>query len=106
MKDQHEKIKGYRDLSQAEVDLMNEIKAQGEVLKTLLVKVGRHLHEQRKAAIDAKYAAATSDIDAVASAEIARLDDAEPAHWATLGATNLQTGIMFMVRSVAQPTTF
>jgi len=24
MKDQHEKIKGYRDLSQEEIDLMNE----------------------------------------------------------------------------------
>lgn len=27
MKDQHEKIKGYRDLSQEEIDLMNEGKA-------------------------------------------------------------------------------
>jgi hypothetical protein len=26
MKDQHEKIKGYRDLSQEEIDLMNEAK--------------------------------------------------------------------------------
>lgn len=26
MKDQHEKIKGYRDLSQEEIDLMNKIK--------------------------------------------------------------------------------
>ena len=26
MKDQHEKIKGYRDLSQEEIDLMNEVK--------------------------------------------------------------------------------
>ena len=26
MKDQHEKIKGYRDLSQEEIDLMNECK--------------------------------------------------------------------------------
>ena len=27
MKDQHEKIEGYRDLTQAEIDLMNEGKA-------------------------------------------------------------------------------
>ena len=30
MKDQHEKIKGYRDLSQQEIDLMNEGKALAE----------------------------------------------------------------------------
>ena len=30
MKDQHEKIKGYRDLSQQEFDLMNEGKALAE----------------------------------------------------------------------------
>ncbi len=30
MKDQHEKIKGYRDLSQQEIDFMNEGKALAE----------------------------------------------------------------------------
>lgn len=35
MDNQHKKITGYRDLSQAEIDLMNEIKAQGEVLSLL-----------------------------------------------------------------------
>lgn len=30
MKDQHEKIKGYRDLSQQEIDLMNKGKALAE----------------------------------------------------------------------------
>lgn len=30
MKDQHEKITGYRDLTQAEIDLMNEGKALAE----------------------------------------------------------------------------
>lgn len=30
MKDQHKKIKGYRDLSQQEIDLMNEGKALAE----------------------------------------------------------------------------
>lgn len=29
MDNQHKKIKGYRDLSQAEIDLMNEVKAIG-----------------------------------------------------------------------------
>ena len=30
MKDQHEQIKGYRDLTQSEIDLMNEGKALAE----------------------------------------------------------------------------
>lgn len=36
MKDQHEKITGYRDLTQQEIGLMNEGKA-------LAVKVGEHM---------------------------------------------------------------
>ena len=35
---QHKKIKGYRDLSQAEIDLMNEIKAKGVELGELVAK--------------------------------------------------------------------
>lgn len=44
MKDQHEKIKGYRDLSQEEIDLMNEGKALaeqcGEFIEKLESKMG------------------------------------------------------------------
>ncbi len=36
MDNQHKKIKGYRDLSQEEIDLMNLIKAHGEKTKELL----------------------------------------------------------------------
>lgn len=36
MKDQHKKITGYRDLTQAEIDGMNAIKAEGERLKLLI----------------------------------------------------------------------
>ncbi len=32
MDNQHKKIKGYRDLSQEEIDIMNRIKEQGECL--------------------------------------------------------------------------
>ena len=39
MKDQHTLIKGYRDLSQEEIDLMNEIKSEGERLGNLIVKL-------------------------------------------------------------------
>ena len=36
MKDQHKLIKGYRDLSQAEIDAMNAVKAEGSRLGLLI----------------------------------------------------------------------
>lgn len=39
MKDQHTKIKGYRDLTQEEINLMNEVKAKGEELGDLIAKL-------------------------------------------------------------------
>ncbi|AUR95221.1 hypothetical protein HOU78_gp01 [Vibrio phage 1.204.O._10N.222.46.F12] len=74
MKDQHKKIKGYRDLSQAEIDTMNEIKAQGEVLGQLIDKLFTM--------------------------------DSTDKRWVGIAQTDLQTGVMAAVRSVAQPSTF
>lgn len=39
MKDQHEKIKGYRNLTQAEIDLMNEGKALAEQCGEFIAKL-------------------------------------------------------------------
>ena len=39
MDNQHRKIRGYRDLSQAEIDLMNEIKEEGFRLEELVEKL-------------------------------------------------------------------
>ena len=39
MKDQHKKIKGYRDLTQEEIDLMNQIKEKGAELGELVEKL-------------------------------------------------------------------
>lgn len=36
MDNQHKKIKGYRDLSQQEINDMNDIKAEGERLKKVI----------------------------------------------------------------------
>ncbi len=79
MDNQHKKISGYRDLSQTEIDLMNEIKAEGERLGALVSKLR------------------------VTAPEPGRNFDQR---WVSIGATDLQTGIMALVRSVAQPTTF
>ena len=39
MKDQHTLIKGYRDLTQSEIDAMNELKAKAEEVGQLLEKI-------------------------------------------------------------------
>jgi hypothetical protein len=39
MDNQHRQIKGYRELSQVEIDLMNEIKQQGVALGELVKKL-------------------------------------------------------------------
>lgn len=36
MDNQHKQIKGYRDLSQEEIDAMNAVKAEGERLKDMI----------------------------------------------------------------------
>ena len=74
MDNQHQKIKGYRDLSQEEIDLMNEAKEMAEQVKLLVAKFeALETNDQR---------------------------------WVAIGKTDLQKGFMFLVRGVAQPTTF
>jgi len=48
MKDQHKKIKGYRDLSQEEIDLMNECKNLASKCGELIEKLqGLESNDQR-----------------------------------------------------------
>lgn len=74
MENQHREIKGYRELSQAEIDTMNEIKQKGIELGELVEKLRN-----------------TTGIDQ---------------RWVSIGATDLQTGLMALTRSVAKPTFF
>lgn len=74
MENQHRAIKGYRELTESEISVMNDIKAQGEQLGALVATL-RQMPE---------------------------LDQ----RWVSIGATDLQTGLMALVRAVAKPTTF
>lgn len=74
MDNQHRQIKGYRELSQQEIDLMNEIKSKGAELGDLVSKL--------------------------------RAADGLDQRWVSIGATDFQTGLMALTRSVAQPTFF
>ena len=84
MENQHREIKGYRDLSQEEIDAMNECKALAEQCGAMIAKLrdpanapktegGPHSFDQR---------------------------------WVSIGATHLQEGWMAVIRGIAQPTTF
>lgn len=39
MENQHQKIKGYRDLTQEEIDLMNEVKEKGAEIGAIIEKL-------------------------------------------------------------------
>jgi hypothetical protein len=88
MDNQHKKIKGYRDLCQAEVDLMNEIKEHGEKTKVLIDKV----REMRLGECQSELHMSPYDIESLRCIGIAQ--------------DNLQTGQMWLVRSVAMPESF
>ena len=90
MDNQHRKIKGYRELSQAEIDLMNEIKAKGVELGELCAKLEERLSEQSAVAVHDE-------------AEKHRIVGANPFRWLAIGRTHLQEGLMALTRSVAQP---
>lgn len=76
MKDQHTLIKGYRDLTQEEIDLMNEGKALAE-------QVGAY-------------------VDKLAAFNAPAVDP----RWLATGRTDLQKGFMSVIRSIAKPTSF
>ena len=90
MENQHKLIKGYRDLSQTEIDLMNRIKiAEAQVLE-LTQEVKAHIHQQADAAANSKE-------------EHERMMDASPLRWLSISVTHLEQGFMSLVRAVAQP---
>ena len=103
MENQHRKITGYRELSQEEIDLMNRIKAKGAELLELQAELVAMLNLQKDAKINAMDQASTEQAGAESKAEFNRFTAAEPFRWAAIGKTDIQTGIMALVRAVAQP---
>lgn len=105
MDNQHKKIAGYRDLSQGEIDLMNRIKAKGWELLALQAELAGYLSTaaevKRVAAANSKHAPEDESTDECV--EWRRFQAAEPGRWAALGKTDIQTGVMALVRSIAQP---
>lgn len=107
MDNQHKHIKGYRDLSPEEIDLMNRIKAKGAELLTLQAEVaGRLATAKETKTADAKCSTTHEPWQQGASdecQELRRFEAAEPQRWAAIAKTDIQTGVMALVRAIAQP---
>ena len=104
MENQHRKITGYRELIQEEVDLMNRIKAKGAELLQLQAELAGRLSTDHECKHAAALASKLSPEDEASteSVELRRFLRAEPQRWAAIGKTDIQTGIMALVRAVAQ----
>ena len=74
MSDDKPKVTGYRQLSPADIELMNKVKAKG-------VEIGNLIAELRD----------TEGLDQ---------------RWIATGATDIQKGLMSVVRGIAQPDSF
>lgn len=109
MENQHRKITGYRDLDEAEVALINKIKALGTQIEFMLGELQMHLTDQGamlgelQMHITGQVAAARSTGDGT---EQARIESAQPGRWIAIARTDFQTGLMALTRAVAQPGNF
>lgn len=81
------KITGYRQLSEAEVALMNEGKALAEQCGAYIDKLRGYRDCSRREGDN-------------------RQDPPLDQRWISVGATDLQRGFMAVIRGIAQPTTF
>ena len=84
------KITGYRQLSEAEVALMNEGKALAEQCGAYIAKLRAYPNSNPMGNAPTQLG------------ELPTLDQ----RWVSIGATDLQRGFMAVIRGIAQPTTF
>jgi hypothetical protein len=85
MDNQHKQIKGYRDLSQQEIDLMNRIKEHGEKTGILLEELRQYRKDKFNLSMDSYH-------QSMYALRVAK--------------EHLQTGQMWFVRAVALPESF
>lgn len=93
MENQHREIKGYRELSQEEIDLMNQVKAHAEGCNELIKKLAQMNSLRFKGTVDG-----VPFETSIANGESNR--------WSAIAKTQLQQGYMALVRSIALPSTF
>jgi len=87
MDNQHKKIKGYRDLSPDEIDLMNRVKDHAIITGHLIEELAQIRRKQAEGNTEVEFT----------NTSLENLKTAKQ---------YLQTGTMWLVRSIAMPTTF
>lgn len=96
MENQHRLIKTNRELSQEEIDLINQIKAMEKQCLALVNKVQGHLADTYNELDQARRTGSCVE-------EFNRFNAADPHRWSNIARTDIQTGFMALVRSVVQP---
>ena len=86
MKDQHEKIKTYRDLTQQEIDLINEVKTI-EAKVNGLVDMMSMLHVDNRS---------KNTVNFIGS-------DPFDQRCIDIAQTNIENGFMYLIKSIAKP---
>ncbi len=87
------KVTGYRQLTEAEVELMNEAKALAELCGILIEKL-------RGMPATGTFGPMRVEVGP------GKIDPSLDQRWISIGATQLQQGFMAVIRGIAQPTTF
>lgn len=80
MENQHREIKGYRELSREEIDMVNQVKEKGVELGALIASIEVYNSQTGGHAVDMR--------------------------WLNIGKTDLQKGLMALTRSIARPDFF
>ena len=88
MKEQYEKIKGYRKLTEVEISLINRAKDLEAVITELRDDIENML---------------IANLDSASITESYRIQRSNAADWLTSGYIDMNKGLMQIVRAVAQP---
>lgn len=93
-----------RHLTDDEINLLNEIAAEGERIFGLCIRVNNFLANAQAGKIAS--ATANPDPNSPEQQELNRFNMANPGKWIDTGTTHLKEGLMGLTRAVAQPLGF
>ncbi|WP_432719850.1 hypothetical protein R0381_003647 [Jeongeupia wiesaeckerbachi] len=101
MDNQHQRITGYRDLTEEEIALMNEIKAKSAEVGALVETLRAGLPVFATDDVQEEAPAADDFVLVALSPDAFEVD-----RWLNIGQDHLQQGFMALTRAVARPTSF
>ena len=99
MDNQHKKITGYRDLTEQEIALLNEIKAKSAEVGELHAKLQQSLLPPAGEGQEVDLSCGCSVLEVP-------LGEYKTDRWLRIGLDHLQQGFMALTRAVARPTSF